>query len=73
LVWEEDANQELEPSTEFLKTKRWNGSEENMTVPFIDSIRLFGLFNFIINTFFLLFMFMHNAIVNMFLLTKIKN
>ena len=42
LVLEEDANQELVLNTESPKTKLWNGSEENMMVPFIiDSIRSF--------------------------------
>ena len=34
LVLEEDANPELEPSIESQKMKPWNGSEENMMVPF---------------------------------------
>lgn len=34
LVSEEDANPELEPSTEFQKMTPWNGSEENMMVLF---------------------------------------
>jgi len=34
-VSEEDANPELEPSTESQRTTPWNGSEENTTVPSI--------------------------------------
>ena len=40
LVSEEDANQESEPSTEFQRMKPWNGSEENMTVPFTTDCNL---------------------------------
>ncbi len=31
---EEDASQELEPSTESQRKNQWNGSEENTTVPY---------------------------------------
>ena len=34
LASEEDANQESEPSIESQRKKLWNGSEENMMVPF---------------------------------------
>jgi hypothetical protein len=34
LVSEEDANPELEPSTEFPRMTQWNGSDANTMVPF---------------------------------------
>ena len=46
-VWEEDANQESVPSTEFQRRSQWNGSEENTTVPFTTDIRSF-LFNLLL-------------------------